>query len=228
MKLKHMAVAAAMMASGSAFAGATGNAGVYSEYLFRGLEQTEGVALQGGLDYSHASGFYAGAWMSNLSKDLYGSGAYETDLYAGFSGKAGSVGYDLGYIFYGYRKSTKANYSEVYAGGSFGPLSAKLYYSPEFGISDEEGFYLTSSYAVPLSDTLTLTPQVGYSWGDGVEAANFGGAEDAYLDYSLTLAKTLEGGMTFTLAVIGTDTGDADLDQDREQVVLGLKKSFDL
>lgn len=228
MKLKHIAAAVALMASGSAFAGATGNVGAFSEYLFRGLEQSEGVAVQGGLDYSHGSGLYVGTWLSNLSKDLYGPGAYEADLYAGFAGKAGDVGFDVGYIFYGYRKSPKANYSEVYAGASFGPLSAKLFFSPEFGLSEDEGFYVTTSYAVPLSSTLTLTPQVGYSWGDGVEESNFAGAEDAYLDYSLTLSKTLEGGMTFSLAVVGTDTGDADVDEDREQVVLGLKKVFDL
>ena len=39
----------------------TGNAGLFSQYRFRGIMQTFGKpAIQGGFDYSHSSGFYAG------------------------------------------------------------------------------------------------------------------------------------------------------------------------
>ena len=57
--------AAAAPASAHTF---TGNAGLVSQYIFRGLSQTNGdPAIQGGADYSHASGFYAGTWLSNIS-----------------------------------------------------------------------------------------------------------------------------------------------------------------
>ena len=37
----------------------TGNVGLFSQYIFRGLTQTnEKAAIQGGFDYSHSSGFY--------------------------------------------------------------------------------------------------------------------------------------------------------------------------
>ena len=46
----------------------TGNVGLYSQYIFRGLTQTDrDPALQGGFDYAHSSGFYAGTWASNIS-----------------------------------------------------------------------------------------------------------------------------------------------------------------
>ena len=46
----------------------TGNVGVFSQYIFRGLTQTNRKpALQGGFDYSHSSGFYLGLWGSNVS-----------------------------------------------------------------------------------------------------------------------------------------------------------------
>jgi uncharacterized protein (TIGR02001 family) len=46
----------------------TFNLALASQYLFRGLSQTNGFpAFQGGFDYSHASGFYAGTWLSNIS-----------------------------------------------------------------------------------------------------------------------------------------------------------------
>lgn len=231
MKLKHMAVAAALLSSGSAFAGVTGNVAVFSDYVFRGITQTgSDAAVQGGLDYSHASGFYAGTWVSSLDA------SYETDLYAGFSGKTGDVGYDLGYIFYGYRDGTKLNYSELYAGLSAYGFSGKFYYSPEFSNSEEAAYYVTGSYGFALSDTLTLTPQVGYSWGDGIEEAIFGGpgggVPDSYVDYSLTLSKTLEGGYTFT-AAIAANSEDEDIAAAlgipaKERFFVGLKKSFDL
>lgn len=229
MKMKHIAAAAAFFVSGSAFAGATGNVGAFSEYLFRGVEQSNGAAIQGGLDYAHESGAYAGAWMSNVdfaTADSDGDGVldsenstYETDLYAGFSGKAGALGFDVGAIYYYYRDTTDLNTIEGYVGLSMGPVSGKLYYTPEYFGTDDEGLYVTLSAGLPLSDSLTLTPQVGHSTGDGVDGV-FG---ESYTDYSLTLAKSLEAGMTASFAVVGTD-----LDNDDEKVVLGLKKTFDL
>src|SRR3954463_3838966 len=46
----------------------TGNVGLFSQYIFRGLTQTDrNPAVQGGFDYAHKSGFYAGTWASNIS-----------------------------------------------------------------------------------------------------------------------------------------------------------------
>jgi uncharacterized protein (TIGR02001 family) len=46
---------------------ASANVGVVSNYMWRGMTQTRnGAAVQGGLDLTHSSGFYAGTWMSNV------------------------------------------------------------------------------------------------------------------------------------------------------------------
>ncbi len=46
----------------------TGNVGLFSQYIFRGLTQTNREpAVQGGFDFSHESGFYLGNWNSNIS-----------------------------------------------------------------------------------------------------------------------------------------------------------------
>jgi uncharacterized protein (TIGR02001 family) len=46
----------------------TANVGVFSQYVFRGLTQTDRhPAVQGGFDYAHPSGLYAGTWLSNIS-----------------------------------------------------------------------------------------------------------------------------------------------------------------
>src|SRR6476469_8451621 len=45
----------------------TGNFGIYSQYIFRGLTQTDQKpAFQGGFDYAHTNGFYLGTWGSNI------------------------------------------------------------------------------------------------------------------------------------------------------------------
>ena len=73
----------------------TGNIGLYSEYVFRGLSQTDGdPAIQGGFDYAHSSGLYLGTWASNVSWlkdfDAYsGGGSMEWDFYGGFKGTFG-------------------------------------------------------------------------------------------------------------------------------------------
>jgi uncharacterized protein (TIGR02001 family) len=99
-----MAQAAAAPASPHTF---TANVGVVSDYLFRGVTQTRGgAALQGGVDYSHSSGLYAGAWASNITwvKDAYGSGTTEIDYYGGYKNSfaGGDWTYDVGAIAYTY------------------------------------------------------------------------------------------------------------------------------
>lgn len=46
------------------------NIGAVSNYLWRGVTQTQdGAAVQGGLDLTHSSGFYIGTWASNVDFD---------------------------------------------------------------------------------------------------------------------------------------------------------------
>jgi uncharacterized protein (TIGR02001 family) len=135
----------------------TGNIGLYSQYIFRGLTQTNGdPALQGGFDYSHSSGFYLGTWASNISwlrdgTTAAGSGApayssggsLEWDFYGGYKwGLASDFTLDVGTLYYWYPGDAntsvasggnplnpKADTWEVYAGLSWKWLSGKFSYS---------------------------------------------------------------------------------------------------
>ena len=120
------------------------NVGLFSQYIFRGLTQTNNKpALQGGFDVNHKSGLYIGGWASNVSwlRDnasigtaLYNTGgSLEIDLYGGFKtelGKTG-LGIDLGALQYYYpgahvNTNPKANTTELYGALSYGWLQAKL------------------------------------------------------------------------------------------------------
>jgi uncharacterized protein (TIGR02001 family) len=57
----------------------TGNAGLFSDYRFRGFSQTGyKPAFQGGFDVAHTSGFYAGNWNSNVEQGLYNGASLDS------------------------------------------------------------------------------------------------------------------------------------------------------
>ena len=71
------------------------NVGIFSQYVFRGIQQTnDKPALQGGFDLSHKSGFYVGTWLSNVSwisdnaPDV--SASLEWDMYGGYTWDLGN------------------------------------------------------------------------------------------------------------------------------------------
>ena len=252
-------VGVGLLASPTVFAGATGNVGAFSEYLFRGISQGGGAAVQGGLDYGHDSGLYAGTWVSNIGFGGASSNAFtdgsssEVDLYGGFAGKIGSFGYDLGVLYYWYPEEDEPDLDlstfEVYVGGTFGPVGLKYYYSNEanfFGLDGtavtdgddgdvEAAGYLLGTLALPITDSLNFTASLGLYDGDEVERflTAIGADDDTYLDYSIGIAKSIEGGMTFTLQLADTDIEVADGEEsagfdDDPKVIVGFKKVFDL
>src|SRR3954469_3320869 len=129
----------------------TGNMTIASDYRFRGISQTyNGPAIQGGIDYAHASGFYLGNWNSNVSSSLFSGGSgIEMDFYGGYKKSFGDIGMDVGFIYYYYPRaegnaitgsslgSDKFDNQEIYIGASWKWLSAKLNYalSDYFGLN---------------------------------------------------------------------------------------------
>ena len=138
----------------------TGNLGFVSDYRFRGISQTyEKAAIQGGIDYSHASGFYLGTWASNVSGNSYQNGAgMEWDFYGGYKMPVGPVTLDLGVLYYLY---PGAYYS------TFAPAKPK-YNNTEFyiGASWE---WLSAKYSVTSSDYFGVN-RVTYGGGCGITA----------------------------------------------------------
>ena len=240
---------AATLASPAAMAGVTGNVGAVSEYLFRGIEQSGGAAVQGGIDYSAPAGIYLGTWASNTGGPA-ASGGSELDLYAGWAGKAGPVGLDFGAIYYLYNEDEedtglKFDYPEIYAKVAVSYFALQLYYSTSYLGDANEAFadtlgkdtdfmYVNLLGNFPLSETLTLGVQVGNSSGDGVEVAWDATAEDGYTDYSVSLTKALDNGLAFSFGLynttleVGDGFGTVPLDDDGIKAVAGLKKTFDL
>jgi uncharacterized protein (TIGR02001 family) len=133
----------------------TGNIGIFSQYVFRGVSQTnEKPAVQGGFDMAHKSGLYAGTWLSNISwlSDCQCgvSSSLEWDLYGGWKYDLPyDLQSDLGVLYYYYPGSyppgfTTPNTTELYAALTWKMLQVKYSYSVNnqtFGIADSRGSY---------------------------------------------------------------------------------------
>ena len=151
----------------------TANAGLFSEYIFRGISQTTGKpAVQGGFDFAHSSGFYLGTWGSNISWledfDVYTRSSLEWDFYGGFKSTfpgSDDWGYDVGTIYYYYPGKrnpgvVNANSWEIYAAINWKWLGAKASYNLEdyFGAqptgSKTDGTWYFDFYAnYPVGDS---------------------------------------------------------------------------
>lgn len=206
-----MASLAVFATSASAVEGLSANVGATSNYLWRGVTQTDDdAAVQGGIDYTDESGFYAGTWASNV--DFGDDTSSEWDLYGGYASSYQGLDYDLGYIYYMYPDGDDLNFGEVTGSLTFDMLTVGVNYvvnsdieTPSgSGLDDDDMTYIYGELAVPLVDDIELAFHVGYSTGDIVEY--WYGEDDNYIDYSASLSKN-----GFALTVSKTDL-DADDD----------------
>jgi len=192
------------------------NINLTSNYLFRGVTQTnDGAALQGGFDYAHDSGFYAGAWASNISwlvdSLMYNSSSLEVDTYLGYGGSiTDDVSYDVGVLRYNYpgkfvAPQVTADTNELYGSVSYKWVTVKYSRSMTdlFGTADSQG----SAYA-ELNGSYDFEDagvSVGVHYGKQTVANN--SAFD-YADYNLSVSKDF-GGYSVGVLVNKTDiTGD--------------------
>jgi uncharacterized protein (TIGR02001 family) len=251
--LMSAAVAAACAAPLVSFAQAkpapeytfTGNAGLFSDYRFRGFSQTDyNPAFQGGFDFAHQSGFYLGNWNSNVSSVLFNGASLEMDFYGGWKGTFGDFGVDIGTIYYYYPgtgkyvSSFEAENWEVYVGGSWGPLSAKYYYSftDFFGLT-APGVDTKGSQYLDLTGTFDVGSGFGVvahaGWQKIKNGKSIGLIDDEVWDYKLGVTYDIGGsGWIAGAAVVGTSEKKLFLESDlsdgagKTSVVVSLTKTF--
>ena len=209
----------------------TGNAGLFSDYRFRGFTQTDyKPAFQGGFDFAHKSGFYLGNWNSNVEQSLFNGASLEMDFYGGYKTTIGDFGIDIGVIYYYYPGTGKvspgvdADNFEAYIGGSYGPVSLKYFYSfTDFfglnssafpvgtvppGVDTKGSQYIDLTITVPFDGGWSIVAHGGWQKIENLKqfGANvFGVHEDSYFDYKLGVNYDIGGsGWIVGAAVVGT------------------------
>jgi len=228
----------------------TGNVSLVTDYIYRGISQTgQKPAIQGGFDYAHSRGFYAGVWGSSISwlsdAGVAASASLELDTYFGFkSSFATDFNYDVGFLRYNYpgtyvAGATKGDTDEIYGLIGYKWITAKYSYAlgDTFGVPDAKGtsyFDLSASYAIP--DTgVTLGAHYGKQTYQGSSAkhnAAIVAGTPTYADYKLSATKDFSG-YVFGLAYSKTNAASGGFytslqgrDLGRGTAVLSISRSF--
>lgn len=145
------------------------NVGVTSDYVFRGVSQTEeDPAVFAGADLTYRNA-YAGVWASNVSFPGDEDTNAEIDIYGGFRPEVGGFTFDIGAIGYFYTNQPDGadyDYLELKVGASrtYGEvtLGALAFYSPDyFGASEDEATYVEVNAAYAFNDRLTGSAGLG-------------------------------------------------------------------
>ncbi len=198
----------------------TTNIYAVSDNYFRGLTQTwHKPAIQGGVDFVHADGWYAGLWGSNVSSNQFPGGGVEFDYYGGYNGKfnddfswtAGGHAYDYPGANFNQSNPVGAGQSfnsfEVNAGLSWKFLGVKYsrFVTDWFGVNKKTGYpddstgtdYLEFNLAYEFEPSYTLNVHAGRTTVATTTTAH--NSLD-YTDYLLGLTRTFTGGWVASLA----------------------------
>lgn len=194
----------------------SGNFTIASEYIYRGIGQTNRKpALQGGFDYAHSSGLYAGIWGSNISwlSDIGGiSSSVELDVYGGYKGNiTDDLSFDVGVLTYNYPGTYPAGFvdadtTEVYLGLGWQWLSAKYSHTTSshiFGWTGTGGEKTRGSGYLELNASYDLGDGWGINGHIGHQRIKHN-SDASYTDWKLGVTKELAVG-TLGLAYVDTN-----------------------
>ncbi len=215
MLLAVTAIAAAAIAGSASaatdFAGGTisYNVAATSDYVFRGISQTDGdPAIQGGVDYSHGL-FYVGGWASNVD-----FADYELDLYAGIKPVYKDFTFDFGALYYNYNDDSldttelKAAVSHPFYKGTIG---AAYFYNTD--VDDTEYYEINGAY--PLTSKLSVSGALGEQKTGGIKYTT----ENIGLTYAIT--------PVFSVDVRATDTNIPEIIKpSAARLAVSLKAAF--
>jgi uncharacterized protein (TIGR02001 family) len=166
--LALLASAASVATAGvaSAEGEVSGNVALTSNYVWRGVTQSDsGFAVQGGLDYASEM-FYVGTWASSVD-DFGIDASTELDVYAGFTPSVGPVSFDIGVIGYFYPEAnTDSDFIELALGASYSPIEALslgvgVYLSDDYLATGDESVYIEGTVGYAINDTFSVSAGYG-------------------------------------------------------------------
>jgi len=214
-KVRILAALGLLVAATAANAEVSSTWTLTNDYDFRGITQSaKDPAVQASLDFATDSGWYVGAWASNVDFGEDADINYEVDLYTGFSGgEEEGLGWDVGLVYYAYPDDSDANYPEIYGKISYNVFSGALFYSNDYVNSSENAMYVSGDVSVPLPSNFALTAHAGYSFGDFWDQ----GDGSDYIDWSVGVGYTV-GNFELGLKWVDTTLEEGDFAFSRDDV----------
>jgi len=216
---------------------ASGNIGVFSKYVLRGIQkgggESAGPALQGGFDLSHSSGIYAGYWGSNLGyadESNAGETGFENDYYFGYSGEASDFSYGVGLIYYHYIKISDSDAPELILNAGYGPVSLGVQYlMDDVAWGNTGDTYITLNYETDLPKDFSAAVSLGYyMYEDSGEFIESSELDSGFRHLNLTLSHPI-GDTGADMSITGIYGGvDRDDNEQGTSVVLGISYGFDI
>lgn len=207
------------------------NVGAQSDYIFRGLSQTnQHISGFAGIDATYKGQFYVGTWTSNVDFSQLAadpSTKEEVDLYGGWRPSAAGFNFDFGVQYYGYvdqPKHATVDYTEVYAKvtRSFGPLTAgaSFYYSGEYSYHAGSGDY------AELNASYTIDPKWTVSGAFGNAHFEKHTVDDSYNTWNLGVTYAVTPAVSLDLRYYDTDDHSFYGNAGKAHVVAALKATF--
>lgn len=222
MRMNLLSIVAACLVAPSAVAGDHSlslTPYLATDYMFRGLSQTDNEpALQLGIDYTHSSGFYAGAFFSNV--DFGTDTNREQSVFVGYGNNlTDDLAFDLQAWRYGYHRESEANYSEYSVGLTYKWVTARYWWTDNYYNLDINQDYYELNLDIPLNDDFTLGLHAGHTDTD-VNIFD-------YSDYSISLSTNYKG---FDMTLMATDTNGEALAGNTadSRLVFTVSRSFEL
>jgi uncharacterized protein (TIGR02001 family) len=204
----------AALADDSPVSKVIGSVSMGSDYIFRGLSQTNRKpALPPSIDYDDASGWYVGAWASKVSwlsdvstDDARVSNSVEIDGYAGYRGSLSpNWAYDVGLYTYYYPGTYPASFTRPYTTEAYAsPTWQRITLTYSYGLTNLFGFanskhsgYVDLSYNYEVTPGWTLNSHVGHQ-----DVPNTPGS--SYADWRVGVTRAFTNGYSVALGYYDT------------------------
>ncbi len=171
-----MLAGATIAGVGAANAEITASVSMTTDYVFRGLSQSDGeAAIQGSFDFTNGM-FYAGVWGSSVNFGATSptdTASMELDAYVGITPTTGPVSWDLAVVGYFYPNADDSvgfggelDYYEGIVGASIDvseqfSLGGEVAFSPEYFAAAGDALYVGINGAFAFNDATSVSGEYG-------------------------------------------------------------------
>jgi len=162
--LRVVVVLGALLAAPCVHAQVSGSVTLSSDYRFRGVSLSDDApALQVGVVYDAADGWYAGASAANVRVPAYAPADAQLVAYFGYARRVrNGLSWEVGAEYAMLLGASGYDYPEFYVGLASDRFSGRLYYAPRYFGDDESVVYAELNGTHRVSERTRLLAHLGW------------------------------------------------------------------